>query len=218
MILRSYTLGFVSVAAMLASFGLDAAAIAQTSYDFSVTYDTVSTIDPSFMPDLGISRATVTGESTDAAYGLTNFTSNTYGRFDPTTNTSTFNADPAVFGLESEPVLGDSYYGGSNKVFGTASDMATFNFEEATVSGGGTITITGGEGIFENATGKITFTQNDRLTSTDTTEPFRGRATLNFSVEAVPEPSSVLGVLAVGGLGVGSWLQRKRKAHTKSLN
>jgi len=28
---------------MLASFGLDAAVIAQTSYDFSVTYDTVST-------------------------------------------------------------------------------------------------------------------------------------------------------------------------------
>ena len=206
MILRSYTLGFVSVAAMLASFGLDAAAIAQTSYDFSVTYDTVSTIDPSFMPDLGISRATVTGESTDAAYGLTNFTSNTYGRFDPTTSTTTFNADPAVFGLEDEPVLSDRYYGGSNELFGTASDMATFNFEESTVSGGGTITITGGEGIFENATGQITFTQNDRLTSTDPTEPFRGRATLNFSVEAVPEPSSVLGVLAVGALGVGSWL------------
>ena len=218
MILRSYTLGFVPVAAMLASFGLNAPAIAQTSYEFSVTYDTVSTIDSSFMPDLGISRATVTGENTDASYGLTNFTSNTYGRFDPTTNTSTFNADPAVFGLEGEPVLSDRYYGGSNELFGTASDMATFNFEESTVSGGGTITITGGEGIFENATGQITFTQNDRLTSTDPSEPFRGRATLNFSVEAVPEPSSALGVLAVGALGVGSWLQRKRKAHTKLLN
>lgn len=216
--LRSYTLGFVPVAAMLASFGLDASAIAQTSYEFSVTYDTVVTIDPSFMPDLGISRATITGESTDASYGLTNFTSNTYSRFDPTTNTSTFNADPAVFGLEGEPVLSDRYYGGSNELFGTASDMATFDFEEGTVSGAGTITITGGEGIFENATGKITFTQNDRLTSTDLTEPFRGQAKLNFSVEAVPEPSSALGVLAVGALGVGSWLQRKRKAHTKPLN
>lgn len=37
-------------------------------------------------------------------------------------------------------------------------------------------------------------------------------------VQAVPEPSSLLGVLAVGALGVGSWLKRKGKALTKSVN
>ena len=36
--------------------------------------------------------------------------------------------------------------------------------------------------------------------------------------EPVPEPSSVLGVLAVGALGVGSWLKRKGKALNKSVN
>lgn len=72
MIPRSYTARLVGVAVLLVGFGLDASAIAQTNYEFSATYDTVVTIDPSFMPDEGIFRATITGSSIDAPYGLTN--------------------------------------------------------------------------------------------------------------------------------------------------
>lgn len=214
MIPRSYTARLVGVAVLLVGFGLDASAIAQTNYEFSATYDTVVTIDPSFMPDEGIFRATITGSSIDAPYGLTNFTSNTYGRFDPATNVSTFDANPSVFGLQGEPILSDRYYGSSNELFGTASDMARFNFEQGTVSGDGTITITDGSGIFSNATGKITFTQNDRLASTDITEPFEGRARLDFSVETpqpVPEPGANATLVGMSVIGFGFLLRRHRR-------
>jgi len=215
MFLRLQTIGLVPVAALLVSFGLGRdRAIAQTTYEFSATYDTLVTIDPSYRPDLGISRATITGETTDAPYGLNKLISNTYSRFDPTTSTATFDADPAVFGLQGEPVLSDRYYGGSNELFGTASDMAQFNLEEGTVSGGGTITITGGTGIFENATGAITFTQNDRLTSLDLTEPFAGRAMLDFSVQTpqpVPEPQTDAALVGIGLIGTGFLLRRRRR-------
>jgi hypothetical protein len=220
MFIRSYTVGLVPVAVMLAGFGLGVErASAQASYEFSATYNTVVTIDPSYRPDLGIFRATITGENTDAPYGLTNFTSNTYGRFDPTTNISTFNANPAVFGLQGEPILSDRYYGGSNELFGTASDMAKFDFEQGTVSGSGTITLTGGTGLFENATGEITFTQNDRLTSTNLTDPFEGKATLNFSVQtpqAVPEPSTNATLVGASVIGFGLLLRRHRRKSAMS--
>lgn len=216
MLRRSYSVGLVSVATMLVGLGVDTSkAIAQTDYEFSATYNTVVTIDPSFRPDLGIFRATITGETTDAPYGLNNFISNTYGKFDPTTNISTFNSDPAVFGLQGEPVLSDRYFGIENELFGTANDQARFDFEQGTVAGGGTITLTGGSGIFENATGQITFTQNDRLTSTDVTEPFEGQATLNFSVQTpqeVPEPTTNATLVGIGIIGSGLLWQRRRTA------
>lgn len=213
--LRSHNVWLFGVALTFLSFGLGAErATAQNNYEFSVIYDTLVAIDPSFRPDLGITRVTVTGETENAPFGLNNFISNTYGRFDPTTNIATFNADASVFGLQGVPILSDRYFGGENEIFGRASDMAKFNFEEATVSGSGTITITGGLGIFENATGTITFTQNDRLTSTDPTEPFRGRATLNFSVQtaqAVPEPRSIATLVGLGMIGTNFLLRRRNR-------
>jgi hypothetical protein len=206
MISRSYTLGLASVAITLISFGLDTAKVnAQTNYEFSATYDTVVTIDPSFRPDIGITRATITGENADAPYGLSKFLSNTYGQFDPTTNISYFNADASAFGLENQPLLSDRYYGGSNELYGTANDQAKFDFVNGTVNGAGTITLTGGEGLFKDAVGKITFTQNDRLTSTDLTAPFQGKAVLKFSVQtpkAVPEPNATAGVIGMGFVGL----------------
>ncbi|KYC41751.1 hypothetical protein WA1_17125 [Scytonema hofmannii PCC 7110] len=206
MISRSYTLGLASVAITLISFGLDTAkANAQTNYEFSATYDTVVTIDPSFRPDIGITRATITGENADAPYGLSKFLSNTYGQFDPTTNISYFNADASAFGLENQPLLSDRYYGGSNELYGTANDQAKFDFVNGTVNGAGTITLTGGEGLFKDAVGNITFTQNDRLTSTDLTAPFKGKAVLKFSVQtpkAVPEPNATAGVIGMGFVGL----------------
>lgn len=210
MISRSYALGLASVAVTLIGFGLDTTkANAQTNYEFSAIYDTVVTIDPSFRPDIGITRATITGESADAPYGLSKFLSNTYGNFDPTTNISYFNADASAFGLGNQPLLGDRYYGGSNELYGTANDQAKFDFVNGTVIGGGTITLTGGEGIFKDAVGKITFTQNDRLTSTDLTAPFKGKAVLKFSLQtpkAVPEPNATAGVIGMGFVGLSYFL------------
>ena len=117
-----------------------------------------------------------------------------------------------MFCLQGVPTLFDRYFGGSNELFGTASDQAKFNFAEGTVEGSGTITLTRGTGIFANATGQITFTQNDRLTSTDLTEPFRGQATLQFSVQTpqeVPEPQTEAALVGMGLIGTGFLLRRR---------
>jgi PEP-CTERM motif len=214
MIVRSLITKLVPLSVMLVGLGTTKA-MAQNTYEFSIVYDTVVTIDPTFRPDLGITRVTVTGETSDAPFGLTDFISNTYGRFDPATNISIFNADASVFGLEGEPILSDRYFGGENELFGTASDRAEFDFEAGTVSGSGIITLTGGTGIFDNAIGQISFTQNDRLTSTDLTEPFRGQAVLEFSVQtprSVPEPSTNITLIGIGAIGLGYVLRRRFKS------
>lgn len=69
--------------------------------------------------------------------------------------------------------------------------MAVLNFVEGTINGGGEITIIGGDGIFEDATGLITFEQQDKLPPiadptnpfASLTEPSRGQATLTYSVD-----------------------------------
>ncbi|BAY16544.1 hypothetical protein NIES21_23740 [Anabaenopsis circularis NIES-21] len=185
------------------------AQIPYNSYTFSADYTTSVTIDPSFRPDLGIVRATITGESVEPVpYGLNFFISNTYGKLNPIENPAinryTFNSDPRVFGLDEEPILADRYYGGTNELFGTASDSAEINFAEGTIRGGGTITIAGGKGLFKNATGTITFTEEDRLNPPGT--PSQGLAKLNFNLQTsqpVPEPKASITFIGMAVIGIG---------------
>jgi hypothetical protein len=147
-----------------------------------------------------------------------------------------FNANPDVLGLENPPQsvidrrieLGvanpqansDIYFGDTaNKLFGQAADEAEINFFPpgtpnfpGTVNGGGVITITGGTGIFENASGEITFERSDRLAE-DQNAPSPGVATLKFNIQtpkSVPEPTSIFG-LSAGMLGAGYMLRRNRR-------
>ncbi|MBE9207409.1 hypothetical protein IQ244_12930 [Nostoc sp. LEGE 06077] len=178
------------------------------SYIFSADYTTSVIIDPSFRPELGIVRATITGESVEPVpYELNFFISNTYGKLNPIENPAinryTFNSDPRVFGLDEEPILADRYYGGTNELFGTASDSAEINFAEGTIRGGGTITISGGKGLFKNAKGTITFTQQDRLNPPGT--PSQGLAKLNFNLQTsqpVPEPNASITFIGMTVIGI----------------
>lgn len=207
MTLRSFAVGLLLVAATLVGLKLTTSGVAiaaQATYttEFSVTYDVLVSTDPSYRSDLGISRATIKWQTANAPFGLTNLTSNTYSKFDPAINTATFNADPTVFGLEA-PILSDQYFGNGSELFGTASDKAVFNFGQQTVSGGGTITITGGTGIFEGATGTIIFTENDKLTSPDLSKPFKGKANLDFLIQTpkpVPATINATAMLAVASM------------------
>jgi len=210
----------IPVSLTLVGFGLNIqSAIAQSTddtYAFSAEYNTSVTIDPTFNPDLGIVRATIIGESTQPApYGLNFFTSNTYGKLnpvdDPSINKYTFNSDASVFGLKGQPVLSDRYYGGSNELFGRASDTAEINFAEGTIKGGGTITFFDGTGLFKNATGTMTFTEEDSLSPPGT--PSKGLAKLKFSLQAsqpVPEPGATTSFVGIA-IGAGLILRRYRR-------
>ena len=172
---------------------------------------------PSELVEPEIFDVLVTGESIDSQppFGLTDFVSDTVGlplppQIDPVTGqparqVSIFRADPADFNLNLEtPAFSDIYFGDDtgNRLFGLANDRAIFDFVEGTVQGGGIITIVGGEGLFEGATGEIAFSQQDELGSPG--EPVRGTAVLDFAVElpdssqTTPEPSTTLTWLIAG--------------------
>jgi len=158
------------------------------------------------------------------------------GNIIPVNQKLQFNANPEILGLVNPPqsvidkrialgvenpqVNSDIYFGDSeNKLFGQADDRAEINFFPpgspnfpGTVNGGGTITITGGTGVFENASGEITFEQSDKL-PLDQNAPAPGVATLKFTVQtpqSVPESTSVFG-LSAGVLGAGLVLRRNRR-------
>ena len=164
----------------------------------------------------------VTGESVDPnpPFGLTNFISETFGLpLPPQTNpngqperqVSIFRADPADLNINlPTPEFSDVYFGDEtgNRLFGLANDQGIFDFVEGTIEGGGIITIVGGEGIFEGASGQIAFTQRDLLGPPGAT--VRGEATLNFQV--VPEPGTVTGMLvSIGAIGAGVLRHRRRR-------
>ena len=158
------------------------------------------------------------------------------GNIIPVNQEFQFNANPEILGLANPPqsvidsrialgvenpqVNSDIYFGDTaNKLFGQADDRAEINFFPpgspnfpGTVNGGGTITITGGTGVFENASGEITFEQSDKL-PLDQNAPAPGVATLKFNVETpkpVPESTSVFG-LSVGVLGASLVLRKNRR-------
>ncbi|QSJ14320.1 hypothetical protein JYQ62_20590 [Nostoc sp. UHCC 0702] len=193
-----------------------ATAESTNNYTFNADYNTLVSIDPTYKPELGIIRATITGESVEPApYGLNYFISNTYGKLEPSDNPLiakyTFNSDPSVFGLTDEPLLSDRYYGGANELFGRASDTAEINFLEETIKGGGTITIFGGTGLFKNATGTITFTEEDQLNLSGGAS--EGLAKLTFTLQtprSVPEPTATTTLIGIGVIGAGLILNRCR--------
>jgi hypothetical protein len=218
--LRLHIKWFIPVALAFSGFGLNvqsaSAQATYNTYEFTTNYKTSVEINP-FLPEQNILRATITGENADAPHGLTKFTSNTYGQSESRgANTFTrFNSDPTVFGIEGK-TLGDIYYGdGVNKLFGTANDSAEINPIAGTIKGGGTITITNGMGIFQNATGKIDFTEEDALAPPGT--PSTGNAILKFSLRtprAVPEPTVTPALVGLGVLGAGFLLRKHHRKKT----
>ncbi len=243
----------IPLALTCAAFGSNIqSAKAQTNVnqEFEITYDTLFTLRPiEEEPNFFTAQISGISQDSNAAFGLTNFESNAFGKLvfqetitDPDGNIIPvnqkleFNANPDVIGLENPPQsvidrrieLGvanpqansDIYFGDTaNKLFGQAADEAEINFFPpgnpnfpGTVSGGGVITITGGTGIFENASGEITFEQSDRLPE-DQNAPAPGVATLKFNIQtpqSVPEPTSAFG-LSAGVIGAGLMLRRNRR-------
>lgn len=214
MIFQSHAVRLFGVALTLVGVGAHVPkAIAQTTNPFEANYNTETILEP-IAPN--ISEVTVTGESTDAPYGLTNLNVRTYSQIDPNTGVVTFNADPATFGLEDLAVLSDTIQSTDDgeQLFTITSDInARIDFEQQTLSGTGTQTVTGGTGRFAGATGELTFRQTDVL-NPNPTAPSIGKAFVTGSFEtpeAVPEPRTEATLVVVGALGVGFLLRRQRQ-------
>ena len=145
--LRSYTAWLVPIAFTLLGFGSTLGkAVAQTTYTFDATYNVSSTSTP---VTSNVSATNISGESTDAPYGLTNVGGLTYTQTDLTTGSFRFNTNPATFGLQSLPQSEVTLFGsGSNKLFGTNNATGVIDFTTLRGSATNIFTIAGGEGLF----------------------------------------------------------------------
>lgn len=195
---------------------------AQTSnniYEFSIPYTVFTDIDTSFRPDLNIAKVTDRGESVNALFGLTNFFSQAYAQseFRGTTISSRFNANPAVFGIEGE-VLGDRFFGGENELFTRSSGTFETDLVQGRIRGEGNLAVLGGTGIFQNATGTVTFTQENDIDPLNPTATAVGTATLTFRLSTpikVPEPTLSTAVFCLGVTGAVLWRRRLLLKHSK---
>lgn len=121
------------------------------------------------------------------------------------TNPYSFSALASYPGLPSGSLILEG--SGPNKVFG--SEVANITQENIGgvihITSIGTITITGGEGMFAGATGTLTF-----LEKGISGLPYVGTTTISGTINTVPEPSTIIGSLAALGLGAG-WERKLRK-------
>ncbi|MEH2067743.1 MAG: hypothetical protein V7K47_06175 [Nostoc sp.] len=189
------------------SFCLDAAkAAAQTIYPFTGNYRTTVNIQPI---SGNVSQVFETGVSDDAPYNLGLYKGLTYSVTDNNGNI-TFSNNPEVFGIQDFP-LGYIVFGsGTNKLFGTSDASASVNFENLTAEGSGIVNITGGEGIFRNATGKLLFSEEDTV-NLGATITLNGLASVNGSIEvtqAIPEPTTMTSLIGIGLIGGGFLVRR----------
>lgn len=212
MTLRSHSICLVGLVLSLVSVGANTTkAIAQTIYPFDVVYDTEVTLTP--IPSTDVSKAFVSGFNSDAPYGLSNFSSiNNYSRIDPNTGNLVFLQDPAKFGLQGLPIGRDEFLGsGDDKLFGSSSATASFDFINRQLVGSGTIIITDGAGRFSGATGILNFREIESLDQ-DPTAPLKGQAFLSGSFQTpqkTPEPRTNTTLFGICVIGIG-WILRRR--------
>lgn len=207
-VFRTHITWLVPIALTFISVGCSATkALTQTTLPFDTFYDTEVVLEP-VTPN--VSKASISGFNPNAPYGLTNFTSTNYSQFDPQTNTFTFVPDASQFGLEGLPVGTDVYFGsGEDKLFGNSNATAVIDLTNNTLNGSGTVTITGGAGRFNNATGILNFSETESLNQ-DPTASLKGRAFLSGNIEIVPEPQTEMGTLVGIGATSASLLMRRR--------
>jgi hypothetical protein len=207
--LRSHTVWLVPLALTLVGFKPNAAlANAQTTYTFSANYNFLNSLR--FITS-DVSEIFLSGESTDAPYGLTKLNGLVYGETNFATGEFSGNTDPTTFGLQGVP-FGSIVLegGGSDKLFATESATGLVDFGNLTATNSGTLTITGGEGIFTGATGTLTFSEVGTL-NPDPTGPYRGRLSVNGFFQTVPEPRTNTTIVVTGVIGVGMLLRRHRR-------
>lgn len=198
----------VPLALTTVSFGLNVPkATAQTTYTFSSNYN-VSATSRAITP--AISAVSISGESSDAPYGLATINGHLYSQVDFATGSYRFNTDPTIFGLQDTPYGSIVFGSGTNKLFGTDNATGLIDFGTLTARAAGTFTITGGEGMFSGATGTLSFSEVDTL-SLDPAVPTRASSSVNGSFQVVPEPKNDVTLVGMGIIGAGVVLRQRRR-------
>lgn len=212
--LRSHTSWLIGGVLALIGFGSSIeSAKAQTFYTFDATYDVSSTSEP-ITED--VSATTLLGESTDAPFGLSRVSGLTYSQVDPVTGTFQFNTNPANFGLDDLPSGSVTLFGdGENKLFGTNDAFGTIDFTNLTGTAENTFTITGGEGLFENAAGSLILQEVYQI-SLDPNVPTIANSIANGTIEVplnqkVSEPNNTFTLIGIGIVGATFLVRRRSK-------
>lgn len=197
MVPRSFKIWLVPLVFTSISLSLNVAkAAAQTIYPFAATYRTTVSIKPI---SGNVSQVFEVGVSDDAPYNLGVYEGLTYSVIDANSNL-TFNNNPQAFGVEGFPsgyiVFGNS----TNKLLGTSDASASVNFDNLTARGSGIVNITGGEGIFKNATSTLLFSEEDTV-NLGAIITLNGLASVNGSIkvaQVVPEPNTMTPLVGIG--------------------
>ncbi|MBW4599705.1 MAG: hypothetical protein KME29_08825 [Calothrix sp. FI2-JRJ7] len=203
----------------LLGFGLNLkSAQAQIIYPFETIQEYETTIVPI---TANISRVTNTGINIDAPYGLTNFINTNYSELNPSTGVIKFSPDPATFNLENLPFGSITYFGSTNnKLFGTVSGTGLIDFQNLVGNVSDTITITGGEGKFNGATGTLTFVENNTISPNPTTM-MKGRNLVSGNIIVpikVPESDTNAALIGFGLIGATTLVRRNKFTFTTKIN
>jgi hypothetical protein len=207
--LRLYTSSLLGIVTLV-GFGLSIeSAKAQTTYTFNATYDASSMLSNSITED--ITARTISGSSNDASFGLTKASGLLYVKTDLSTGLYRFSTNPVTFGLQNLPLGGVTLFGeGNNKLFyAVENGTAVLNAETLTTTGSNTNSITGGEGLFQGATGTLTGSEVYQVANllVDPNSASKGKVTINGSIsvlttQKVPEPNTTTALTGIGIIGV----------------
>lgn len=218
---RFYTSWLLGI--VIAGFGSSVeSAKAQTTYAFNTTYDGSSALLKSITEDITV--RSISGSSNDAPYNLTKASGFAYVKTDSSTGSYRFSTNPETFGLQNLPLGGVTLFGeGNNKLFYQVENgTGVFNIETLTTTGSNTNNITGGEGLFQGATGTLTGFEVYQVANllVDPTSASKGRVTVNgtisvLTIQKVPEPNTTAALAGIGIIGV-TFLLRSIRNQTSS--
>ncbi|MEM6753585.1 MAG: hypothetical protein AAF630_11505 [Cyanobacteria bacterium P01_C01_bin.38] len=218
--LRSYTSWLIPGVFALIGFGSSIeSAKAQTTYSFDATYDASATLLNPITED--ITSQTVSGVSNNAPFGLTQASGVLYVKSDLINNTYTFSSNPETFGLQGLPQGGVTLSGeGDNKLFyAVENGTGVIDLANLTTTGTNTNIITGGEGLFQGATGTLSGSEIYQIDNllVDSTSTSRGTVKINGTIEVpltqkVPESNNTAALTGIGIIGATFLLRQRRKS------
>ncbi|HAG81703.1 MAG TPA: hypothetical protein DCL61_11160 [Cyanobacteria bacterium UBA12227] len=161
---------------------------AQTSYTFNATYDASSVLFKSITED--ITARSISGLSNDAPFGLTKATGLLYVKTNLSTGAFIFNTNPEAFGLKNQTLGGITLFGeGNNKLFYEINNgTGILNLQTLTSTASNTNIITGGEGLFKDATGMLMGSEVYQIANllVDPSSPIKGIVKINGTISVAP--------------------------------